>query len=77
MMRSRLFITLTRIATRQLQNPAVQKALSSLASAAAERFTIQSIERLQHLEQRLRSYDEVVECQWWEIPKEKPRKLVE
>ena len=76
-MRSRLFITLTRIATRQLQNPAVQKALSSVAAAAAERLTHNSIEKLRRLERRLRSYDDVVECQWWETPNEKPRKLVE
>lgn len=77
MMRNRLFVTIARAATRQLQNPAVQKALSSLAIAAVDRFTIVSIQRLERFERRLRSYDEVVECQWWETPRKKPRKLIE
>lgn len=76
-MRSRLFVTIARAATRQLKNPAVQKALSSLAIAAVDRFTIVSIKRLERFERRLRSYDKVTECEWWETPEEVPRKLIE
>ena len=65
-MRSKLAITITRAAAEQLKNPAVQKALGALAVAAIERFTVQSIETLKRWEKRLKRYDDVVECEWWE-----------
>jgi hypothetical protein len=74
-MRTRLAVTVTRIAARQLQNPAVQKALGAIAAVAVERFTAVSIERLKRWERRLKKYDEVVECEWWECPeKQLPEK---
>lgn len=68
-MRTKLAITITRTATRQLQNPAVQKALGAIAAAALERLTVTSIEKLKRLERRLRRYDQVIDCEWWECPK--------
>jgi len=67
-MRSRLVVTVTRTAAKQLQNPAVQKALSAVALAAIERFTSVSIEKLKCWERRLKNYDQVVDCEWWETP---------
>jgi hypothetical protein len=61
-------------AARQLQSPAVQKALTALAITAIDRFTHQMVCKLQQFENRLRNYDQVVECQWWEEPKE-PKQL--
>jgi len=74
-MRTRLAVTITRTAARQLQNPAVQKALGAIATAAIERFTALSIEKLKRWERRLKKYDQVVECEWWECPeKQLPEK---
>ena len=74
-MRSRLAVVITRTATKQLQNPAVQKALGAIAAAAVERFTTLSIQRLKRWERRLRKYDQVVDCEWWECPeKQLPEK---
>ena len=71
-MSNRLAIVVSRAAARQLKNPAVQKALSALALAAVERLTYNSIEKLKRWERRLRRYDDVVDCDWWECPKEPP-----
>ena len=74
-MRSRLAVVITRTATKQLQNPAVQKALGAIAAAAVDRFTTLSIQRLKRWERRLRKYDQVVDCEWWECPeKQLPEK---
>jgi len=74
-MRGRLAVVITRAAARQLENPAVQKALGALAIAAIERFTTASIEKLRRWERRLRRYDKVIECEWWECPeKQLPEK---
>lgn len=74
-MRGRLAVVITRAAARQLENPAVQKALGALAVAAIERFATASIERLKCWERRLKNYDRVVECEWWESPeKQLPEK---
>lgn len=67
-MRTKLAIVVTRAAQRQLQNPALQRALGAVALAALERLTASSIEKLQRLERRLRRYDKVIECEWWESP---------
>jgi hypothetical protein len=67
-MRTKLAIVVTRVAQRQLQNPALQKALGAVALAALERITHSSIDKLRRLERRLRRYDEVIECEWWECP---------
>lgn len=71
-MSNRLAIVVSRAAARQLKNPAVQKALSALALAAVERLTYNSIEKLKRWERRLRRYDDVVDCEWWEGSKELP-----
>jgi len=74
-MRSRLAVTITRTAARQLQNPAVQKALGAVAVAALERFTAMSVEKLKRWERRLKRYDQVIDCEWWECPeKQLPEK---
>jgi hypothetical protein len=74
-MRSRLAVVITRTAAKQLQNPAVQKALGAIAAAAVDRFTTLSIQKLKRWERRLRKYDQVVDCEWWECPeKQLPEK---
>jgi hypothetical protein len=71
-MSNRLAIVVSRAAARQLKNPAVQKALSALALAAVERLTHNSIEKLRCWERRLRRYDKVIDCEWWEGSDEQP-----